>query len=99
MHCHEILRYNLMFHLINWRLKYDTYFYLVPNSWKLHSHSDLLHQMSCLGLRQVVYEIMHKQEVFQPFKNHPRFDELVENIYTVCFMYFILIILQYTFAL
>ncbi|KAH1227042.1 Dymeclin [Glycine max] len=32
---------------------------------------------------EVVYAIMHKQEVFQPFKNHPRFDELVENIYTV----------------
>ncbi|KAL5158925.1 Dymeclin [Glycine soja] len=32
---------------------------------------------------EVVYEIMHKQEVFQPFKNHPCFNELVENIYTV----------------
>ncbi|RDX91337.1 Dymeclin, partial [Mucuna pruriens] len=32
---------------------------------------------------EVVYAIMHKQIVFQPFKNHPRFHELVENIYTV----------------
>jgi hypothetical protein len=33
---------------------------------------------------EIVYAIMHRQEVFQPFKNHPRFHELVENIYTVC---------------
>lgn len=33
---------------------------------------------------QVVYAIMHKQEVFLPFKNHPRFNELLENIYSVC---------------
>ncbi|KAL6007239.1 hypothetical protein ACLOJK_032735 [Asimina triloba] len=32
---------------------------------------------------EVVYAIMHRQEVFQPFKNHPRFSELLENIYTV----------------
>ncbi|XP_020203052.1 dymeclin isoform X2 [Cajanus cajan] len=32
---------------------------------------------------EVVYAIMHKQEVFQPFKNHPQFNEHVENIYTV----------------
>ncbi|XP_039130514.1 dymeclin [Dioscorea cayenensis subsp. rotundata] len=32
---------------------------------------------------EVVYAIMHRQEVFQPFKNHPRFNELIENIYTV----------------
>ncbi|TQD70021.1 hypothetical protein C1H46_044444 [Malus baccata] len=31
----------------------------------------------------VVYAIMHRQEVFQPFRNHPRFSELLENIYTV----------------
>ncbi|EPS63352.1 hypothetical protein M569_11433, partial [Genlisea aurea] len=31
----------------------------------------------------VVYAIMHRQEVFLPFKNHPRFNELLENIYTV----------------
>ncbi|XP_062169097.1 uncharacterized protein LOC133875099 isoform X2 [Alnus glutinosa] len=31
---------------------------------------------------EVVYAIMHRQEVFQPFKNHPRFNELLENIYT-----------------
>ncbi|XVF66613.1 hypothetical protein PTKIN_Ptkin10aG0051100 [Pterospermum kingtungense] len=31
----------------------------------------------------VVYAIMHRQEVFQPFKNHPRFTELLENIYNV----------------
>ncbi|GLT61548.1 hypothetical protein SLA2020_342470 [Shorea laevis] len=32
---------------------------------------------------EVIYAIMHRQEVFQPFKNHPRFNELLENIYTV----------------
>ncbi|XP_077247325.1 uncharacterized protein LOC143887097 [Tasmannia lanceolata] len=32
---------------------------------------------------EVVYAIMHRQEVLQPFKNHPRFNELLENIYTV----------------
>ncbi|XVF63046.1 hypothetical protein PTKIN_Ptkin09bG0057200 [Pterospermum kingtungense] len=32
---------------------------------------------------EVVYAIMHRQEVFQPFKNHPRFTELLENIYNV----------------
>ncbi|KAK7279271.1 hypothetical protein RJT34_24318 [Clitoria ternatea] len=32
---------------------------------------------------EVVYAIMQKQEVFNPFKNHPRFNELLENIYTV----------------
>uniref|UniRef100_A0A5B7BGA3 Dymeclin n=1 Tax=Davidia involucrata TaxID=16924 RepID=A0A5B7BGA3_DAVIN len=32
---------------------------------------------------EVVYAIMHRQEVFQPFKNHPRFNELLENIFTV----------------
>ncbi|KAJ4915230.1 Uncharacterized protein Rs2_00780 [Raphanus sativus] len=31
----------------------------------------------------IVYAIMHRQEVFRPFKNHPRFHELAENIYTV----------------
>ncbi|CAK7327129.1 unnamed protein product [Dovyalis caffra] len=32
---------------------------------------------------EVVYAIMHRQEVFEPFKNHPRFNELIENIYMV----------------
>ncbi|XP_023540622.1 dymeclin-like [Cucurbita pepo subsp. pepo] len=32
---------------------------------------------------EFIYAIMHRQEVFQPFKNHPRFNELLENIYTV----------------
>ncbi|XP_047317514.1 dymeclin isoform X2 [Impatiens glandulifera] len=32
---------------------------------------------------EVVYAIMHRQEVFQPFKDHPRFNELLENIYNV----------------
>ncbi|KAH0905552.1 hypothetical protein HID58_037379 [Brassica napus] len=32
---------------------------------------------------EIVYAVMHRQEVFQPFKNHQRFHELVENIYTV----------------
>lgn len=32
---------------------------------------------------EVVYAIMHRQEVFQPFKTHPRFNELLENIYNV----------------
>ncbi|KAK8943678.1 hypothetical protein KSP40_PGU001027 [Platanthera guangdongensis] len=31
----------------------------------------------------VVYAIMHRQEVFQPFKNHPRFHELLENMFIV----------------
>ncbi|KAI4368378.1 hypothetical protein MLD38_016940 [Melastoma candidum] len=32
---------------------------------------------------EVVYAMMHRQEVFRPFKHHPRFIELLENIYTV----------------
>ncbi|KAJ6816971.1 dymeclin isoform X2 [Iris pallida] len=32
---------------------------------------------------EVVYAIMHRQEVFQPFKSHPRFNELLENIFSV----------------
>ncbi|CAA0829092.1 Unknown protein [Striga hermonthica] len=32
---------------------------------------------------EVVYAILHRQEVLLPFKNHPRFNELLENIYTV----------------
>ncbi|KAI8024466.1 Dymeclin [Camellia lanceoleosa] len=32
---------------------------------------------------EVVYVIMHRQEVFQPFRNHPRFNELLENIFTL----------------
>ncbi|CAA7394781.1 unnamed protein product [Spirodela intermedia] len=32
---------------------------------------------------EVVYAIMHRQEVFQPFRDHSRFSELLENIYTV----------------
>ncbi|XP_061990157.1 uncharacterized protein LOC133708686 isoform X2 [Rosa rugosa] len=32
---------------------------------------------------EVIYAIMHRQEVFEPFRNHPRFNELLENIYTV----------------
>lgn len=32
---------------------------------------------------EVVYAILHRQELFRPFKDHPRFYELVENIYTV----------------
>ncbi|XP_052191505.1 uncharacterized protein LOC127800753 isoform X7 [Diospyros lotus] len=32
---------------------------------------------------EVVYAIMHRQEVFEPFKSHPRFNELLENIFTV----------------
>ncbi|KAK3040536.1 hypothetical protein RJ639_028982 [Escallonia herrerae] len=32
---------------------------------------------------EVVYAIMHRQEVFQPFRNHPRFNELLENIFNV----------------
>lgn len=32
---------------------------------------------------EVVYAILHRQEVFLPFKSHPRFSELLENIYTV----------------
>lgn len=32
---------------------------------------------------EVVYAIMHRQEVFQPFRSHPRFNELLENIFMV----------------
>ncbi|XP_042038278.1 dymeclin-like isoform X5 [Salvia splendens] len=32
---------------------------------------------------EVVYAIMHRQEVFLPFKTHPRFNELLENVYSV----------------
>ncbi|ERN01512.1 dymeclin [Amborella trichopoda] len=32
---------------------------------------------------EVVYAIMHRQEVFEPFKQHPRFYELLDNIYSV----------------
>lgn len=32
---------------------------------------------------EVIYAIMHRQEVFQPFRNHPRFNELLENIFNV----------------
>ena len=29
---------------------------------------------------EVVYALMHRQELFAPFKDHPRFVELLENI-------------------
>eukprot|EP00250_Pteridium_aquilinum_P013996 c21711_g1_i1 orf=215-2221(+) len=32
---------------------------------------------------EVVYALLHRQELFEPFKDHPYFKELVENIYTV----------------
>ncbi|XP_071717720.1 uncharacterized protein [Rutidosis leptorrhynchoides] len=32
---------------------------------------------------EVIYAIMHRQEVFQPFRSHPRFNELLENIFSV----------------
>lgn len=32
---------------------------------------------------EVVYAIMHRQEVFLPFKNHPRFNELLDNLFLV----------------
>uniref|UniRef100_A0A0D6R327 Dymeclin n=1 Tax=Araucaria cunninghamii TaxID=56994 RepID=A0A0D6R327_ARACU len=32
---------------------------------------------------EVVYAILHRQELFKPFKDHPSFYELVDNIYTV----------------
>eukprot|EP00245_Coleochaete_scutata_P002264 TRINITY_DN1297_c0_g2_i1.p1 TRINITY_DN1297_c0_g2~~TRINITY_DN1297_c0_g2_i1.p1 ORF type:complete len:518 (+),score=93.00 TRINITY_DN1297_c0_g2_i1:66-1556(+) len=32
---------------------------------------------------EVVYALLHRQELFAPFRNHPRFLELLENIYTV----------------
>ncbi|KAI5058263.1 hypothetical protein GOP47_0026433 [Adiantum capillus-veneris] len=32
---------------------------------------------------EVVYALLHQQELFQPFRNHPRFYELIENLYTV----------------
>lgn len=42
-------------------------------------------------LGQVVYAIMHRQEVFQPFRNHPHFNELLENIFNVCVFYLFLL--------
>uniref|UniRef100_A0A2P2MPV0 Dymeclin n=1 Tax=Rhizophora mucronata TaxID=61149 RepID=A0A2P2MPV0_RHIMU len=32
---------------------------------------------------EVIYAIMHRQDVFQPLKYHPRFNELIENIFIV----------------
>lgn len=32
---------------------------------------------------EVVYAILQRQEIFLPFKSHPRFNELLENIFTV----------------
>nr|GMD80819.1 dymeclin isoform X2 [Ipomoea batatas] len=32
---------------------------------------------------EVVYAILHRQEVFHPFKSHPRFNELLDNLFTV----------------
>lgn len=32
---------------------------------------------------EVVYALLHQQELFQPFRSHPRFYELIENLYTV----------------
>ncbi|KAL9237650.1 hypothetical protein vseg_012172 [Gypsophila vaccaria] len=32
---------------------------------------------------ELVYAVMHRQEVFQPYRNHSRFNELLENIFTV----------------
>lgn len=32
---------------------------------------------------EVVYALLHRQELFVPFRGHPRFNELLENIFTV----------------
>lgn len=32
---------------------------------------------------EVVYALLHRQELFQPFRDHLRFNELIENIFTV----------------
>lgn len=32
---------------------------------------------------EVVYALLHRQELFVPFRHHPRFYELLENIFTV----------------
>ncbi|CAI5505919.1 unnamed protein product [Closterium sp. Naga37s-1] len=32
---------------------------------------------------EVVYALLHRQELFVPFRNHPRFCELLQNIFTV----------------
>lgn len=32
---------------------------------------------------EVVYALLHQQELFKPFRDHPQFHELLENIYTV----------------
>ena len=45
-----------------------------------------IHSLICAwggGGAQVVYALLHRQEVFEPFKEHPRFRELLENIHAV----------------
>lgn len=32
---------------------------------------------------EVVYALLHRQELFEPFKDHPRFAELLDNIQAV----------------
>jgi hypothetical protein len=34
----------------------------------------------------VIYALLHRQELFEPFRNNPRFFELTENLYTVIFL-------------
>ncbi|KAL8490908.1 hypothetical protein ACS0TY_022784 [Phlomoides rotata] len=67
--------------------------FLEDPSAELHIYTDflrlvleILNAILSYGLPrnpEVVYAIMHRQEVLLPFKNHPRFNELLENIYTV----------------
>lgn len=83
---------NNMMHLSNGELKDDD---IIPEdmSPELHVYTDflrivleILNAILTYALPrnpEVVYAIMHKQEVFQPFKSHPRFNELIENIFTV----------------
>lgn len=65
--------------------------YALPRNPEVYPVSILIYANCCYWMLiyymlylQVVYAIMHRQEVFQPFRNHPRFNELLENIFTVC---------------
>lgn len=82
---------NNMMHLSNGELKDDDI--SEDTSPELHIYTDflrivleILNAILTYALPrnpEVVYAIMHRQEVFQPFKSHPRFNELIENIFTV----------------
>lgn len=82
MHCLGILRYHVV----------QLFALPFSNGKTFKIVAFMVMALSCL--KQVVYAILHRQEVFQPFKNHPRFNELLENIYTVCYLCFMLIVIS-----